>query len=209
MVYLAVLLLLVTVIIATIANSTVNKHFWTSWNKKPYNFCFTWMGKKLWYSRSNAVVGFIYYKSGNNTFVLATQRGSGTPDEQGKFCVPCGYLEWGESCEQAIQREVEEETGAYITSDQFTLTSINSNPKDDKRQNVTFRYAVILSEDKALAIQFNTDKSEKDEVDTIMWMNLKHVKDYDWAFNHEHLIFSVLEQYNKIQSYKEYLHTHA
>ena len=209
MVYLVLLLLVVTVIILALANSTTNKHFWEVWDKKPYNFCFRWFGRNLWYSRSDAVVGFIYYKDGPETFVLATERGSGAADEQGKLCCPCGYLEWNENCEQAIQREVEEETGAYITSDQFTLTSINSNPKDDKRQNVTFRYAVILPKDKALAIQFNTDKSEKNEVGSIMWVNLDDIGAYNWAFNHEHLIFSVLEQYNKIQSYKEYLHTHT
>lgn len=193
----------IIIIIAVLVKSAVNKKFWETWDKNPYNFCFIFMGRKLWYSRSNAVVGFVYYKDGEEYYVLSTVRGTGTPDEHGKFCCPCGYLEWNENCEQAIQREIEEETGAYITSDQFTLTSINSNPKDDKRQNVTFRYAVVLPKEKALAIKFNTDKSEKNEVAAIMWMNLNEVKAHNWAFNHENLIFSVLEQYNKIQRYKE------
>ena len=64
------------------------------WNLKPINnFPFMYRGKEYWYSRSVATTPFVFCKNENNEYcVLANKRGIGTPDFQGLWNVPCGYL---------------------------------------------------------------------------------------------------------------------
>ena len=102
-------------------------------------------GREHWVSRSIAVVVFVFARDiYNQEYILAEQRGTGTPDPEyiGKYCVPCGYLDYDETIVQAAQRELMEETGLNFPTIDFKLLNINDLPKSDKRQNVTFRYIV-------------------------------------------------------------------
>ena len=149
-------------------------------------------GREYWISRSIAAVVCITAKSiHGDSYVLAVQRGKGTPDPEyvGAYCMPCGYLDYDETIVQAAQREVKEETGLTFPISDFKLVSINDNPLGDKRQNVTFRYMVnsnVPIED--LSKLFTTKNSEKDEVESIKFIKLKDIDNYEWAFNHQELI---------------------
>ena len=149
-------------------------------------------GREHWISRSIAAVVCIIAKDkSGDEYVLAVQRGKGTPDPEyvGKYCMPCGYLDYDETVAQAAQREVKEETGLTFPVTDFKLVTINDNPFDDKRQNVTFRYLVksdILVNE--LELMFTTKNSEKDEVSGIRFIKLSNIELYEWAFNHETLI---------------------
>lgn len=144
-------------------------------------------GREYWISRSIAVVVAVFTKNS----VLVVQRGTGTPDPEfvGKYCMPCGYLDFDETCVQAAQRELKEETGLTFPTCDFVLVNINDNPNSDKRQNITFRYVVKtqLSE-KELELMFTTKNSEKDEVSSIRLINMKDIDMYEWAFNHSTLV---------------------
>ena len=149
-------------------------------------------GREHWISRSIAAVVCIIAKDkSGDEYVLAVQRGKGTPDPEyvGKYCMPCGYLDYDETVAQAAQREVKEETGLTFPVSDFKLVTINDNPFDDKRQNVTFRYLVksdvLVNE---LELMFTTKNSEKDEVSGIRFIKLSNIELYEWAFNHETLI---------------------
>ena len=148
--------------------------------------------REYWISRSIAVVVFVFARDVfGETYVLAEQRGKGTPDPEyvGKYCVPCGYLDFDETCAQAAQRELIEETGLNFPVKDFKLVSINDIPESDKRQNVTFRYVVnsnILVE--GLCKLFTTKNSERDEVESIKFIKLSNIDNYEWAFNHQELI---------------------
>lgn len=148
--------------------------------------------REYWISRSIAVVVFVFAKDVfGETYILAEQRGKGTPDPEyvGKYCVPCGYLDFDETCAQAAQRELIEETGLNFPVKDFKLVSINDIPESDKRQNVTFRYIInsnIPVED--LCKLFTTKNSEKDEVESIKFIKLSNIDNYEWAFNHQKLI---------------------
>ena len=148
--------------------------------------------REYWISRSIAAVVCIIAKDkSGDEYVLAVQRGKGTPDPEyvGKYCMPCGYLDYDETIAQAAQREVKEETGLTFPVTDFKLVTINDNPFDDKRQNVTFRYLVksdILVNE--LELMFTTKNSEKDEVNSIRFVKLSNIELYEWAFNHETLI---------------------
>ena len=157
------------------------------------NFCITdgW-GNEHWISRSIAVVVFVFARDiYSQEYILAEQRGKGTPDPEyvGKYCVPCGYLDYDETIVQAAQRELMEETGLNFPTTDFKLLNINDLPKSDKRQNVTFRYIVnsnVPIED--LSKLFTTKNSEKNEVESIKFIKLNKIDDYEWAFNHQELI---------------------
>ena len=51
-------------------------------------------GKIYWISRAIAVTGVIMAYNHNNWEVLLERRGPGCPDNIGKLCCPCGYLNW-------------------------------------------------------------------------------------------------------------------
>ena len=149
-------------------------------------------GREYWISRSIAAVVCIIAKDKyGDEYILVVQRGEGTPDPEyvGKYCMPCGYLDFDETVAQAAQREVKEETGVTFPVSDFKLVSINDNPLGDKRQNVTFRYLVktdILVND--LELLLTSKNSEKDEVSGIRFIKLSNLELYEWAFNHETLI---------------------
>ena len=149
-------------------------------------------GREHWISRSIAVVVFLFAKDiFNQEYILAEQRGKGTPDPEyvGKYCVPCGYLDYDETIVQAAQRELMEETGLNLPTSDFKLLNFNDIPESDKRQNVTFRYIVNLDvpiED--LSKLFTTKNSEKNEVESIKFISLTNINNYEWAFNHQELI---------------------
>jgi ADP-ribose pyrophosphatase YjhB (NUDIX family) len=147
-------------------------------------------GREYWISRSVAVLGIVKAIDKNGVkYILAEQRGTGTPDSEyiGKWCLPCGYLDFDETCKQAVAREVREETGINIHPENFELIAINDNPFDDKRQNITFRFRTELEgyiDDFELTDKF----SETDEVMNIKWIDLREIDNFKWAFNHEKII---------------------
>lgn len=201
---LAIILFISVAVLCYGINKLANKMFWEKWKKYPLNFEFRWFGKKLWYSRAVAVVGCVFYVDNDVVYVLANQRGAGTPDNQGRWNAPCGYLEWGEDCEQAVTREIREETGMHITSDEVTLVAVNSNPKDDARENVTFRYGIVISKERALAANLNNTGSEKDEVTDIQWIRLENIPAYTWAFNHNVIIPKVYDGLKTIEAFRKW-----
>ena len=144
-------------------------------------------GREYWISRSIAVVVAVFTKKS----VLVVQRGTGTPDPEfvGKYCMPCGYLDFDETCAQAAQRELMEETGLNFPLSDFKLININDNPESDKRQNITFRYVVRTQlTEKELELMLTTKNSEKDEVSSIRFINISDIDMYELAFNHNNLI---------------------
>lgn len=155
-------------------------------------------GREYWISRSVAVVIAVFANSqfSNSNFVLVVQRGKGTPDPEyiGKYCMPCGYLDFDETCAQAAQRELMEEAGLNFPLSDFKLVSINDNPKGDKRQNLTFRYVVHTSLSiEELELMTTTKNSEKDEISSIRFIDINNIDIYEWAFNHESLIKELWE----------------
>lgn len=144
-------------------------------------------GREYWISRSVAVVVAVFTKKS----VLVVQRGTGTPDPEfvGKYCMPCGYLDFDETCAQAAQRELMEETGLNFPLSDFKLININDNPEGDKRQNITFRYVVRTQlTEKELELMLTTKNSEKDEVSSIRFIDISNIDMYELAFNHNNLI---------------------
>ena len=156
--------------------------------------------QEFWISRSVAVAVIIYFKDiNNNFFVLTEKRGKGCPDFVGYYCLPCGYVDWDETLEDAVIREVYEETGFMLTNrHKPKVIGIQSNPKDNKNQNITIRFEVEVHPEEIIEvilngkINLNTEKrgGEKDEVELFKIFkfpedlnNLSH-----FAWNHNDLL---------------------
>jgi ADP-ribose pyrophosphatase YjhB (NUDIX family) len=157
------------------------------------NFEFEYKNNKYWYSRSVAVVGIIQAHDTNwRWHVLATKRGKNTPDYQGYWCLPCGYVDFNETCEEAIKREVFEETGCNINISKLNLIGIDSIPEG--RQNITIQYEHIYHQEFINTLKLTNKNADNGEVDEIKFIKISNIDDYDWAFNHNHL----LKKYFKI-----------
>lgn len=143
-------------------------------------------GKVYWISRHLAVAVFIYTRKNGKTYILANQRGPGTPDFQGFWNCPCGYLDFDETLNEAAARELKEETGYNIKPERLEMFYINSDPEDSNKQNVTTRFrAFVASQQKEnLTMKY----SEKNEVQCVKWIDINELNKYKWAFNHDKII---------------------
>lgn len=149
-------------------------------------------GKTYWISRSVAVVGFVFARVNKQLCILANKRGEGTPDFQGKWNVPCGYLDYDETGEEGCVREIFEETGVKLNPTDMKFIQVNTDPVNSNRQNVSLRYRTYLSEEFAKNITFTNKNSESNEVDDIRWIPIKDIDNYEWAFNHNELIKNMM-----------------
>lgn len=164
-------------------------------------------GKEQWISRSIVVVPLVIKIKGYKIFTLIEKRGDAV-SHTGEWCVPCGYLDWGESLEDACVREVHEETGVKLSQFDCHFIGVNSDP-NESRQNVSMRYVCLCNQ----GAEINTNEIEtKDEVELVDWLELGQFEpngvlalswekingvDSKWAFNHNHLIVDVLKQFYK------------
>lgn len=175
----------------TALKEQIDIKFWRTHQFK--NFCIKVHGIPVWRSRSVAVIALVYYLDENGEpNILANKRGNGTPDFQGYWNMPCGYLDYNESGEEAASRELYEETGLSLPPNSFHFISVNTKPSEN-RQNIGLRYAVQLPMECALRAQFSLKHMEKDEVESISWIKLSDVNKHDWAFEHDKLIPQLLE----------------
>jgi len=149
-------------------------------------------GREIWESRSVAVVPIVigYYK--NDVYVLVQRRGHST-DSPGKWSLPCGYLDWNENGWDAVRREVFEETSFLIDKHENELRHSNdkrpihvNTEMDENRQNVALIYRLSFHF-KELPIYVENFKTV--ETLEVKWIKLIDVNNYEWAFNHDKLIF--------------------
>lgn len=163
-------------------------------------------GEKIWKSRSVAVVGHVFCKVPDEELsILMVKRGRGSADNIGKWCLPCGYLDWNETGHDAITREIWEETGVNViqaAKDAIKVNyngikdvnpwKVNTDPDDDVLQNISLHYGVTLKSEKYPEFEKKSG-GEENEVDEIRWVPIEEVKDLDIAFNHGHRIFQFID----------------
>ena len=162
-------------------------------NRQGYNADGT---KGPWFSRSVACATAVLLNDSDSGrwYVLAGQRGKGTPDYQGYWNLPCGYLDYNEDTQEAAAREVHEETGINLTKEQLKPFGNSSSPYEN-RQNVCFFYVAILNGSMA-DFPFSTADMEEDEVSGLKWVPLDAADDVMWAFGHDELIKKIVARYS-------------
>ena len=160
---------------------------------------------KYWVSRSVAVVGFIFCKDQKGKwYVLANQRGNNAPDFKHHWNCVCGYLDYDENANEAIKREVWEETGLDILRHTFIPYFVNSS-KYENRQNVTIRFYNILNGDITKWSNFSFENNEPGEVANIRWIAIDDIDEYTWAFDHDAIIKDVYDTFINISWWKRYI----
>ena len=144
--------------------------------------------KTLYDGRYCAVAAFIFAIVDGKLSVLANQRGKGTPDFQGYWNCPCGFLERNEFGYVGAARETLEETGFHIRPDALKMFGVQTDPYKSNNGNVTIRYKAFVGFQKQIT-SVDIDGGEADEVERIKWIPLDEVGRYQWAFGHEKTIF--------------------
>ena len=162
----------------------------------------------LWDSRSMAVAIIPIAKTSDGQYeFLVEKRGPGCPDNMGKYVLPCGYLNRGESLREAGAREMYEETGLKINPKNLKFAGINDDPAEN-RENVTVRFVALLDEkditEKLQSGEINIDTAsrggEGNECDDITLIPFNSIDDYEFAFNHDKLMKKTVENLDAIIS---------
>jgi len=150
-------------------------------------------GRTVWLSRSCAVVITTLWVTPygeardhlERTKVLLVKRSNNDYNEPGRWCLPCGFLDYNETLYEAALRETYEETGIYIPD--FTGISSEGDHQpwkvhsglDDTMSNVSHHFGFIIPYEKEPTFHV----SEK-EIECARLVPVKGIRDYDIAFNH-------------------------
>ena len=162
-------------------------------------------GKIYWISRALAVTGVIMASDGNDFWFLLERRGPGCPDNVGKLCSVCGYLNWDETRLQAVIRETYEETGLRPDPSQILEFQTIDDPGRDARQNIVTRYLIAYKyedlqkymNDGTINIDTASRGGEGGEVSEFLLLSLHEIdalKSEDFAFGHKEMIHEILEE---------------
>lgn len=149
-------------------------------------------GKTFWISRACCVAVFVFTKYNNEWYILANQRGKGCPDYQGYWNCPCGYVDYNETIREAAYRELWEESMLNKSDVKLRQVGFNDNPNDDNKQNITFRLVGLIDTNSLPEIY--REFSEPDEIENLAWIPLAEIGKYNWAFDHDKLIFEMFRQ---------------
>jgi len=166
-----------------------------------------------WDSRAVAVVAHVWFIKNGEPFVLLGKR-SNIVDNPNKWNIPCGYLDWNENLQEAMFREVWEETGLDLSIYHGSIVYckylqpwlVYAEP-DDNKQNVAIHLGVVvdLLDDKLPELSLNNmENNESSGAYWIHYYSALQIPENEWAFNHLYRmklfgyeISNVLKKYSK------------
>ena len=155
-------------------------------------------GREFFISRSVAVVPYIIVTIDTEFYFLMVKRGPGCPNEIGKWCLPCGYLDWDETSYEACLRETYEETKfdatPYLSKQPWFVNTNIANTN----QNVTIHHCGVVSGEKALTELPALDKTNlpNQECEDIKWFKYSDIiKSKDIAFNQDENIVDLMTKH--------------
>ena len=142
--------------------------------------------KTVFSGRFVAVSGFVFAIVNGKYSILANLRGEGTPDYQGCWNAVCGFLECFENSKEGIQREIFEECGFIIDTNDLKIVHVETEPEECNNGNVTIRHRAFLG--KIIPQYVTKEGGEENEVDSVKWIPIDEIDNYKWAFNHRKTI---------------------
>ena len=141
-----------------------------------------------WISRSCVAICLVTW----NSKFLIVQRGDAVI-QSGKWCLPCGYLDYDETIEECAVREIWEESGLdirkYIDVNNISPVYINSDPGATKNQDVCFHFNMKIDS----IIEPKTQIIDLNETLDIKWVTKDELVNYSFAFNHDKRIMKYEE----------------
>lgn len=163
--------------------------------------------RTLYDGRYCAVSGFVFnYEDGWR--VLANKRGEGAPDYKHCWNVVCGFLEADETDREGISREVLEETGFHIPPDTWEFQGVETDPRVCNNGNVSLRFTAVVDVRKLEDKRSEMTGGEENEVESVKWIYLDSLDDYQWAFNHKSLIPQMLKKLSWWEKAKAIIKSH-
>lgn len=119
--------------------------------------------------------------------VLLIRRGN--EPEKGLMALPGGYVDWDETVEEAMVREIEEETGIKTQIDY--VLGIYSDPGREKndKQNIAISFKLSVLDDTTVTLQ-------PEEVFEIGWYD-PNILPNDMAFDHRTVIRDYTQELKK------------
>lgn len=167
-------------------------------------------GEELWISRSVVVICVVARITDDNKIEILTEKRGPLVSATGRWCFPCGYLDYDEDLTDAVIREVQEETGYTLERKDVNFIDINSKP-EGKKQNVGIRHIAFIDNDKKQISDFELDTNEVTElkwveigesVGNIFNIDVNKLDCVKWAFNHKSLIIHIINEYCNRYGYK-------
>jgi len=172
--------------------------------------CGLTINQDFFIGRSTAVVGVVFAFTNVGMQILITRRSNTMRDEANKYGIPCGYLDFNESRQEAMIREVYEETSMYLPEyDKYLLFNndgepfkIKDKPSEDKRQNISHIYLSVFDFSKDMdKFPVDIEKFTCKETALVEWVKLEDFyatyQDHSWAFNHDETIKAAVIFHNK------------
>ena len=160
-------------------------------------------GEELWISRSVVVICVVARITDDNKIEIIVEKRGPLVSATGRWCFPCGYLDYDEDLTDAVIREVQEETGYTLERKDVKFIDINSKP-EGKKQNVGIRHIAFIDNDKKQISDFELDTNEVTElkwieigesVGNIFNIDVNKLDCVKWAFNHKSLIIHIINEY--------------
>jgi 8-oxo-dGTP diphosphatase len=167
-------------------------------------------GEELWISRSVVVICVVARITDDNKIEIIAEKRGPLVSATGRWCFPCGYLDYDEDLTDAVIREVQEETGYTLERKDVNFIDINSKP-EGKKQNVGIRHIAFIDNDKKQISDFELDTNEVTElkwieigesVGNIFNIDVNKLDCVKWAFNHKSLIIHIINEYCNRYGYK-------
>jgi len=137
------------------------------------------MGKKETFRKINATVAAVIVKKSDPKKVLLTRRA--IEPFKDKWCLPGGHIEAMESAQEAISREVMEETDIRINPTFFRY--FDEIIPDIDHHNVVLVFVGIDTIDGD-----SDEKYSNEEVSEKKWFDIKHAVQLDLAFSHTKIV---------------------
>jgi 8-oxo-dGTP pyrophosphatase MutT (NUDIX family) len=167
-------------------------------------------GKEVWISRSVVVACVVARLTDDKRIEVLVEKRGPAVSATGRWCFPCGYLDYDETIEEGVIREVREETGYILNKRDITFIDINSKP-DGKKQNVVIRHIAFIDDGYEQVERFKLDFNEVTE---LRWVDIGTYKsnifvdvfniDFEkleevgkWAFKHKGETIHLFEEYCK------------
>lgn len=164
------------------------------WAKAPiHNFSFRYKGKKYWFSRTVGISHAVFAKNEDgNWCVLAKKRGHGNHTFPHLWTLPCVYIEFNQTGEQAAQKETYESANVFIRIKDIIFFKALTSPSVNK-QNVELQYYTIVEGRGVEVMTPILAHTEKKITEEVKWISLDTIQHYNWAFNHDEVILDMIK----------------
>ena len=133
------------------------------WSSEHHSFCCDSCNKRFFINGASAVVALI---RDNDNKILFTRRAH--EPFKGMLDLPGGFVDPGESAEEALHREIEEELGKKVTKYRY----INSFPNLYPYDGLTYFTVDLFYE---CEIDSTSDITPMDDVTDVLWLKANEV----------------------------------